>query len=116
MLAKNFAEFDETKCSFQDHMWNSWNASQPGALQQAGIAFMEALVFIRSRFAVASAPETIRHVLQRLCALFGAHCAAKDGALIESGFVRSENTRQLRGEILSLCSKIRPDALMLIDG
>lgn len=57
LVAKESSALD-----MQDHLFACWNAAQPGALQQAAVSFMEALVMQESVAAAAAAPQSVRPV------------------------------------------------------
>ncbi len=117
-LAAKLASFDGSSgVPFKDFAWRTWNEAQPGALQGAGKAFMEALIFAKSVEACAAAPESLRGLLEQVCSLYGTQMLTEDnGPLLESGYFSAAQSAALRRQLVDLCAAIRPHALALVDG
>lgn len=91
----------------EDRMWMSWNASQPGAMQELAKAFVQCLAYLKGAERIAKSPQSCRAVLDCARDLFGTQLLVEDLAtMLESGYVTAVEARQIKSQVSATSGKV----------
>ncbi|XP_065054901.1 peroxisomal acyl-coenzyme A oxidase 3-like [Rhopilema esculentum] len=118
LLAESHRKYNE-QLAMQKDKFTAKNDSQVYYCRTLAMAFIEHVAIERfyKKVYQTEVPQSVSKVIRNIYMLYGLWSLEKHLAtLFQGGFFKNGNeTMKLREEILQLCSKLRPDAVTLVD-